>query len=660
MKKLYLLTIGALLGFSISAQTFSDNFDSYTVGDYLGNSSSNWTTWSGSTGGSEDVKITDVNASSAPNSIYFGSTSAGGGPQDVVLNFGGVHNVGQFTFAASFFVETGKKAYFNFQANAILGEAWALNCFMENDGYIYLYNDGYLMFQTPYSDNKWFDLKIDINLSINQWDLYIDDVLKGTWVNTVNQVASIDIYPADNYNSFYVDNVSYNLVEYTLPSLNGSVISIDPINGVSGQKYDVNVQVRNLGTSPITSYDLTIDYNGIQNTENITNVNIASLATVDYTFTVPVTLVEGEKTCVVTISNVNGGTDEDASDDAKTVIVNPIVPAPGKIVLSEEATGTWCQWCPKGAVSMDRMEAKYHGFWVGVSVHNGDPMTETTYDAGISSLIAGYPSALVDRGAKIDPSEMEIDFMKNIIIPPTGTIINSATYNETTGELEVLASIEWKAAVAGSWKIACVISEDSVTGSTSSYDQSNSYAGGGNGEMGGFESLPNPVPAADMIYRHVARSILPDFNGAAIEGADGSVNGDFKAVRFSTTIQPEWDVDKLSIVTILIKPDGTVDNVGYATLAKAIENTYVGIDTKPISLDNSLNIYPNPTNSTLNIEAEKISSVQIYDISGKLLNNRVYSNENMVSVNISSLETGIYYISVETANGKITKKIMKN
>jgi hypothetical protein len=39
MKIFYLSTIGVLLGFSISSQTFSDNFDSYKAGDYLGESS---------------------------------------------------------------------------------------------------------------------------------------------------------------------------------------------------------------------------------------------------------------------------------------------------------------------------------------------------------------------------------------------------------------------------------------------------------------------------------------------------------------------------------------------------------------------------------------------------------------------------------------------
>ena len=55
--------MGTMASISIS-QTFSDDFESYSVGSYLGSSSTDWTTWSGAEGGAEDVQITDNNASS--------------------------------------------------------------------------------------------------------------------------------------------------------------------------------------------------------------------------------------------------------------------------------------------------------------------------------------------------------------------------------------------------------------------------------------------------------------------------------------------------------------------------------------------------------------------------------------------------------------------
>ena len=85
--------------FGISfGQLFYENFDSYAVGSYLGPQSTSWSTWSGTEGNAEDVTITNNNANSAPHSIYFSSTAATGGPQDVILKFGQVYKFRNFYF----------------------------------------------------------------------------------------------------------------------------------------------------------------------------------------------------------------------------------------------------------------------------------------------------------------------------------------------------------------------------------------------------------------------------------------------------------------------------------------------------------------------------------------------------------------------------------
>ncbi|MBM3160519.1 MAG: hypothetical protein FJZ66_04210, partial [Bacteroidetes bacterium] len=40
------------------SQLFSDDFESYAPGSYIGPQSTSWTTWSGAEGGAEDVTIT--------------------------------------------------------------------------------------------------------------------------------------------------------------------------------------------------------------------------------------------------------------------------------------------------------------------------------------------------------------------------------------------------------------------------------------------------------------------------------------------------------------------------------------------------------------------------------------------------------------------------
>src|SRR5688572_1632192 len=95
MKKI-LLTVGAFTAFTASAQTFSDNFDSYTAGQPMAQQSAGaWTTWSGTVGGAEDVLVSNADAVSGSNSIFLSTTAQTGGPTDLVKNFG-VLNTGQF------------------------------------------------------------------------------------------------------------------------------------------------------------------------------------------------------------------------------------------------------------------------------------------------------------------------------------------------------------------------------------------------------------------------------------------------------------------------------------------------------------------------------------------------------------------------------------
>lgn len=68
-------------------------------------------------------------------------------------------------------------------------------------------------------------------------------------------------------------------------------------------------------------------------------------------------------------------------------------------MLAEEATGTWCTWCPRGAVFMAKMKEDYPDDFIGIAVHNQDPMTLTSYNTGLTNLpgFSGFPSVVVRR-----------------------------------------------------------------------------------------------------------------------------------------------------------------------------------------------------------------------------------------------------------------------
>ncbi len=70
-----------------------------------------------------------------------------------------------------------------------------------------------------------------------------------------------------------------------------------------------------------------------------------------------------------------------------------------------------------------------------------------------------------------------------------------------------------------------------------------------------------------------------------------------------------------------------------------------------------INIFPNPTESILNIQPEiEISNIVIINMLGQ----KLLSNINQSSIDVSSLTRGTYFITIETYNGKQTQKFIKN
>lgn len=231
-------------------QYFHDDFEGYTSGDWLAATSSDWTTWSGSSGsGTDDVQVTDLDASSGSNSLYFGS---GPGPEDVVLPFGAVVSSGYFLYSADFKVDNNSSAYFNFQGNQTPGIEWALEVTMNNNGTFTMSNlsSGTLL-TGNYPQGSWFEWSFLINHTTNKWDVFINDSLVGTFSNPVNRVASLDLYPLNSLSSFWVDDVTFEVIP---PSPNSASISgfTAPLSFCAGTN-DVKVNVVNVGNNTLDS-----------------------------------------------------------------------------------------------------------------------------------------------------------------------------------------------------------------------------------------------------------------------------------------------------------------------------------------------------------------------------------------------------------------------
>jgi len=657
MKKITILLSSVLLTTAASAQIFSDDFEGYNLGDYIGPNSTEWTTWSGTEGGAEDAQVTGTQANSGTNSIYF-LGQAGGGPQDVILDFGQEYTDGIFTYESSIRVDAGKTGYFNFQATSVPGTTWAMNCNMAN-GTVTI-DDGVTggLAVGSYTEEVWFTLRIEANLSTGRWQGFIDGTCFGVWANSVNSLASLDLFPLET-SGFFVDDVSFDHATYTPAALNASVAGFNMGGRIAGTYKAPIVTIVNAGTDPITSFDVGIDIYGNTYSEQITGVNLTAGQSYEVVYSTPLQIFPGIHNATATVSNVNGGTDGDPSDDDACLIANHVTPAPGKVVVGEEGTGTWCPWCVRGTVFMDKYENEFAEFWAGIAVHNGDPMVVADYDAALGNFIGGYPSSLVDRGPEVDPSAMDADFYTRLATAPAAMISNSSVWNSGTRELQVTVSATFDMAADNNWRLACVLTEDGVTGSSADgYDQANAYAGGGNGEMGGYELLPSPVPAAQMVYDHVARDIAPDWDGEPTSFPAVVNVGETHSVTFTFTLPAEWDENNMHVIGMLLDDNGGIDNAGKSTI---FSNTGIG----EIDNNSTFRMYPNPAKTVAFIEADfgnnSVVQIKLVDMAGKEVASRDYgvvAAGSKLPVNTASLEAGIYLVEVTINNVLMTQRLV--
>jgi len=657
MKKIIIGLALVVSAFITKAQLFTDNFDNYSLGP-LCPQAAQWTTWSGNEGGTEDAMVSTTQALSGTQSVYLNSVAANGGPQDILLNLGQQYTSGIFTFETAMFIPTGKQAYFNYQANSTPGQIWGLNFNAANG--TFTFDDGITsnLVSSSYPINTWFTIRVESNLTLGLWEAFIDNLSVGTWVNGVNNVAAVNFYPHNGSAAYYIDDVMFDHEAYTLPTLN-AIASMLTMNGnIASQVVSPTASILNGGLNAITSFDATLNYNGNNYTQNVSGINLVSLESYTLNFG-NLSLVAGLNAATLTISNINGGNDNNSNDNVLTMNINPVVPAPGKMVVGEEGTGTWCQWCPRGSVFMDKFEQEFDGFWAGIAVHNADPMTVPVYDGGIGQLIGGYPSALVDRGDDVDPSNMYNDFYARLQIPPVAFISTNQTYNATTRVLTVEVSANFQAAANNNYKLACVLTEDEVTGTGTGWSQSNAYAGGNNGAMGGYELLPNPVPATQMVYDHVARAIEPAFAGDPTSFPALVNAGETHTKTYTFTLPATWNENKINIIGMILDPSGKIDNASKFKLSSILD-----VDDA-LTLENQFSLYPNPTSSstvlTINIQNNSMVEVAIIDAQGKIILSKNYGalqGHQNIEMNTSLLNSGVYFIQVSIDGMPTTHRIV--
>ena len=421
-----------------------------------------------------------------------------------------------------------------------------------------------------------------------------------------------------------------------------------------GQDGGAEFALVNEGADPITSFKFEWS-NGVDTyQDSVSGIDIKTFESYVGEFSFPVILASTYD-ITVKVLTINGGVDENGTNDISTSSLNGISQTIKKKMVAEQATGTWCTWCPRGAVFMDRMAKDYPNEFIGIAVHNNDPMALAAYDSGITNLpgFGGFPSVVINREDIIDPSRMPEYFTvvtRNEFSPVEMNVEQSKVGRAMTisGDITFYTDLD-----AADYSVVVAVLEDEVKGTTSGYAQVNAYSGGASGPMGGYENLPNPVPANQMVYQDVARALPFGFTGRSTVIPDVVKDGDSFIFSVNYTLPASFVVG--NIRSVLFLRDNATGQI--VTGAKS-ESFAVGIEE--ISEIANLSISPNPssTESFVNLELKSSSEVSmtIFNNIGQQVVSRNYGKldgRQILPIIVDGYETGIYFVKL-TVNGKVT------
>ena len=341
----------------------------------------------------------------------------------------------------------------------------------------------------------------------------------------------------------------------------------------------------------------------------------------------------GAHTVKFRLISVDGEADAYAGNNSDYTNVKVKDAIPQQRFVVEEGTGTWCGWCPRGIVAFRHMAEKYPETFIGIAVHKSDALTTNSYD---KLTFKGYPGCYVNRNLKNPTSPeagtLEVMHNKYVANPPhIGVEIEANFTDDTKKKINAKALTTFFADEQNvNYKVSFVLIENGIKG----YKQSNYYAGGKHGKMGGFEDLPGSV-AMDM--DHVARM------NYSFYGVDGSIPTSVKAdetVEYAAQLDVPKNIqnaDNLYLIALLINSKGEIENAA---------ETKVTADPSMSMTDNRTLLVPEFTfaNGTLNVNG----------FSGKVFIYNVYG----VEVPNQSIPSGIYIIKCVDGNKSFVKKMI--
>lgn len=487
-------------------------------------------------------------------------------------------------------------------------------------------------------------------------------------------------------------------LDLSIKTLNLEEFTTETENVVAGS-------LQNMGQTPITAFDINYQIDGGDMvTMSVTDTSIAAWEAYDFAFPEIWTAVPGKYDVQLSISNINGGEDENAANNSltKTVII-----ASGSVPMMpvyEHFTASTCPPCATVNSSIftpqfitDNINKatviRYQVSWPGA----GDPYTTAEVATRVGYYgVQGVPALFLNGSTGSMSSTAQMQGILDIEAAKPAYIHIDAAHEIDTAAKSIELNVDITPYYTDNgYTVHAVVIEKETTGNV-----------GSNGETE---------------FQHVTMKMMPNGNGTQVDFIDGQVETmqltadlsgtfieeytDLKVVVF---VQKEaskmvaqsaysYTANELSPVNFTVTDgenpiEGAVINIGGASVTtdasgmvtkalvdgehsfevtKAGFDNYTGtvtvagasVDVSIVMAPNAigmlearLTVYPNPSNGMFTITVDGTYNVQVLNNLGQIVHTeKVESNKVL---DLSNLSSGMYILTVKNTSKFATQNII--
>ncbi len=520
----------------------------------------------------------------------------------------------------------------------------------------------------------------------------------------------------NDINSWQFDDI----LIFKQEEIDAEILSINTNDKLGNGNHNISFTIRNLGKSAITSFKAKYQIEGESKfVEETFNTNIDVYASENFIFETPMFISVGEYKLNVEITSVNGNNDQYTGNNVKVKDIDVKLGSCQRIPMIEHFSSSTCFPCIFTNKDMDTLTEKNPGKYTYVKYPMNGPGVGDPYytsDGGTRRTyynVNTVPMIFLDGGLKTEDPIPQEKLDKSYSTASFIDIRGSFNVNETDNTITVIADI-FSYTNIKNVATYIAVNEKATTQNIGSNGETEFHhilmklLGSANGnklnlESGKYQRLEftfdmdttfmeelNDLEVAIWAQNPSTKEIYNsrfayDYCDHVYPARNLSVTtiGDDPKLKFSwdapegntpdgynIIIDGEWVAEKVKDLSFT--DEASVLNV-YDGLTHYVEIIAVYPNNRrSVSLigeisdivnvneniDNQYNIYPNPANDRLHIETKaEIEEVVIYDVYGR--QHSTVNGQQSLTIDMSKLNTGIYFIKINTKEGNIVKRIIK-